>query len=99
MYAAARKYRAGRIIFTAAIVLLLLFMVVTPALLFPPYELPAAAGQYQVGTVLHTCIDGGRLEAYAHTGRNRKLNVECWYPQNGDGRYPPIFFSHGGIAT
>ena len=93
-----KEYRAGRIIFRAVIVLLLVLIAIAPLLLFPPYELPPVTGQYQVGTVQHTYVDEGRIETYATSGANRKLNVECWYPENGNGRYPLILFSHGGLG-
>jgi dienelactone hydrolase len=57
-----------------------------------------ATGEYQVSTKTYTYTDISRVESYTDTGKNRKLNVQLWYPENLDGTYPLIVFSHGGLG-
>lgn len=86
--------RAGR-------TLLLVFLVVTPILLFPPHPQPAPTGTYAVEAVRFTCTDETRIETCADTGEKRRINLACWYPQNpvGNQTFPLVVFSHGGLGT
>ncbi|WP_237728489.1 alpha/beta hydrolase family protein [Paenibacillus sp. OSY-SE] len=80
---------------------LLLVLVFVPALVFPQHKLPKVTGQYEVATATYTYIDKNRIEEFADTGKNRFVNVQYWYPENSDGTYPLLVFSHGasGIKT
>ncbi len=82
-------------------VLLLAFLALSPALVFPPYEMPPASGQFSVTTAVYTYTDPARLEEFSDKGELRRVTFECWYPRDGRGRYPLILFSHGafGIRT
>jgi dienelactone hydrolase len=83
-----------------AILLLLLFVFVTLALLFPPYELLTPTGPYAVVTTRHTYTDENRIEAFVSSGEKRQVNVIVWYPQPGSGEetFPLVLFSHGGLG-
>jgi len=71
-----------------------------PAIIFPQNKaVVAATGEYQVLTQTYTYTDKNRVESYADTGENRKLNVQFWYPNSLDGMYPLILFSHGGLGV
>jgi dienelactone hydrolase len=94
-----KEYRGKEIMFLASGALLLVFIAVIPALIFPQYQAVAATGEYPVATVTYTYTDTNRVETYTNTGENRKLNVELWYPQNANGTYPLIAFSHGTTGT
>jgi predicted dienelactone hydrolase len=56
-------------------------------------------GEYQVATVTYTYTDTSRIETFTDTGANRKVNVGCWYPENSDGKYPLVVFSHGDFGV
>jgi dienelactone hydrolase len=96
-----KEYKTVRTVFKALGTLFLVGIVLTPALIFPQYQLPKVTGTYQVATVNHTYIDKNRIETFTKTGENRKINVEFWYPKDGDGKYPLVVFSHGsgGVKT
>jgi hypothetical protein len=85
-----KEYRAGRTLVRAVAALLLVCIAVTPALIFPQHTLPKMTGKHTVATVQFTYVDTSRAETFAHTGENRKVNVEFWYPQDPGGRYPLI---------
>jgi dienelactone hydrolase len=94
-------YRTKTIIRRAIRTLMLVFLAISPALIFPQYKLPRVTGTHTVATVKYTYTDKNRIETFTNTGENRKVNVEFWYPQDGGGKYPLVVFSHGafGIKT
>ncbi|WP_233695644.1 alpha/beta hydrolase family protein [Paenibacillus profundus] len=96
-----RDYKISRIVVKAVMMTLLLVLVFVPALVFPQHKLPKVTGQYEVATATYTYIDKNRIEEFADTGKNRFVNVQYWYPENSDGTYPLLVFSHGasGIKT
>ena len=93
-----RAYKAMRIVLKGIGMTALIFMLTLPVILFPQHKAMAVTGNYQVKTVTYTYTDTKRVETYTDTGENRKLNVEMWYPENADGKYPLIVFSHGGFG-
>ena len=88
----------ARVVVQAGAALLLVFIAVTPALVFPPYVLPEPTGEYAVASAQYTFIDEERSETFAATDSHRKINVEFWYPQDTDGVLPLVIFSHGGLG-
>lgn len=58
-------------------------------------------GPYVVATAAYTYIDKDRIEEFTDQEDNRFVNVEFWYPEEADGTYPLLVFSHGafGIKT
>lgn len=88
----------ARVVVQAGAASLLVFIAVTPAVVFPPYVLPEPTGEHAVATVEHTFIDEDRKEAFAATDTYRKVNVAFWYPQDTEGVSPLVVFSHGGLG-
>ena len=78
--------------------LLLVFIVLIPALIFPQYTPPRVTGKHAVATVNYTYTDKSRIETFTNTGENRKVNVEFWYPKDAGGTYPLVVFSHGAFG-
>lgn len=76
----------------------LIFIVTLPAIIFPQHTEIKSTGKYQVATANYIYTDINRLETYVTTGENRKLNVQLWFPENAEGTYPLIIFSHGGLG-
>lgn len=94
-----REYKAVHVVLKAIGMIVLIFALTLPAIIFPQNkEVVDATGEYQVSTKTYTYIDISRVESYTDTGKNRKLNVQLWYPNNLDGAYPLIVFSHGGFG-
>jgi dienelactone hydrolase len=96
-----RPFAVGKGLLGAFGTLLLVSVAVTPALIFPQHRVPAVTGSLQVANYTETYIDPDRTDPFSANGEKRFVNVECWYPANGAGRYPLVVFSHGsfGIRT
>lgn len=90
-----KTYSTGRIVRKAILTLLILSIATAPAILLPQYRPIEQTGAYEVAGAAYTYTDDARLETYTDTGDYRVVNVEFWYPKNGDGTYPLIVFSHG----
>lgn len=82
-----------------SIILILVFVfALAPALVFPQHKSPKVTGEYDVATAAYTYIDKNRIEEFTDEGDNRFVNVEFWYPENVDGTYPLLVFSHGAYG-
>jgi predicted dienelactone hydrolase len=81
--------------------LLLVFIAVAPALIFPQYQPPKVTGKHPVATALFTYTNENQIETFTNTGEKREVNVEFWYPADSAGgeKYPLVVFSHGSMAT
>jgi len=93
-------YKAGRVILKTVWMIALFFVAALPAILFPQNsKVVETTGKYLIATSTATYEDTSRIESYSDTGENRSLNVEFWYPDDVDGTYPLIVFSHGGLGV
>lgn len=81
--------------------LLLVFLVLLPALIFPQYTQPKITGTHPVTTALFTYTDESQVETFSNTGEKRKFNVEFWYPADSPRgeKYPLVIFSHGSMGV
>lgn len=96
-----KEYKTSRMIKQAIMMTFILVFALSPVLVFPQYTMPKVTGEYEVATATYTYTDENRIEQFTDTGNNRFVNVEFWYPDNADGTYPLLVFSHGayGIAA
>jgi dienelactone hydrolase len=95
-----REYKAVCVVLRAIGMSVLIFALTLPAIIFPQNKaVVAATGEYQVLTQTYTYTDKNRVESYTDTGKNRKLNVQLWYPDKLDEKVPLIVFSHGGLGV
>lgn len=94
------EYRVRGIVFRFIAILLLVFVSLAPALIFPPYQPLATTGRYAVATARYTFTDEKRIETYSSSGENRKVNAAFWYPQSRENAesFPLVVFSHGGLG-
>lgn len=90
-----RPFSAVRTVFSSIGSLLLVFIAVTPVLVFPQINLPKPTGTYTVATASFTYTDEKRIETFTNTGAPRNVNVKFWFPQDAAGTYPLVVFSHG----
>jgi dienelactone hydrolase len=93
------EYRPKHTVPKALGMIVLIFLAALPAIVFPGYKMLEPAGPYGVKTDSYTFTDAGRIETFTDTGENRTVNIGLWYPENGDGKYPLIVFSHGGMSV
>lgn len=90
-----KTYRPVKMILKEVLVIITIFFLVLPSIIFPQYKEPEATGTYEVTTATYTYTDPNRLDPYADDGSNRFVNVEFWYPEDANESCPLILFSHG----
>jgi dienelactone hydrolase len=92
----AKQVRKRRILLKTSGMVLLYAVVLIPAFLFPQYEAPQRTGGFDVTTAQYT-YKSDTIKDY-YTGGNRQVNVGFWYPENAEGTYPLVVFSHGAFG-
>lgn len=93
------KLRSARIIRRVAGMVALLFIASLPAIIFPEYRPLPATGEYRVATTIRHYKDKSRIDTYSKSGNARALATEFWYPEDAQGRFPLVVFSHGSFGT
>jgi len=95
-----KAFRVVPAITRAILMLLLVFIAVTPALILPQYQQPKVTGKHPVATALFTYTNENQTETFTNTGEKRKVNVEFWYPADSTNseKYPLVVFSHGSMG-
>jgi hypothetical protein len=93
-----RAYKPKHIVPKTLGMTALIFLAALPAIIFPEYHILEPTGEFEVKTASYTFTDTDRIETFTDTGEHRTVNAEVWYPADGDGKYPLIVFSHGGLS-
>ncbi|CQR52454.1 alpha/beta hydrolase family protein [Paenibacillus riograndensis] len=95
------RYKAFSAVWKSLFLSLTVVVTLVPVLLFPQHRLPQVTGPYPVATATYTYTDKNRIEEFTDQDDKRFVNVEFWYPEQADGTYPLLVFSHGafGIKT
>lgn len=83
------RFARNSILFTAALFVLMIF---------PQYDQPKVTGNLGVETAKFTWTDEHREDPFSTNGAPRSLTVEFWYPEEAEGKYPLIVFSHGAFG-
>jgi len=96
---AGAKLLPARIIRRAAGMSALIIIALLPAVVFPEYRPLPTTGGHRVETATRHFSDEERTEAYTKQGGARELAVEFWYPENAEGSFPLVIFSHGSFGT
>lgn len=94
-----KPYKRWRMVSKGIAMLLILTLATMPAIIFPQYDEPELTGVNKVRASSYTFTDTNRIETFTDTGENRKLTAEFWYPEDADGKYPLIVFSHGAFGV
>ena len=96
-----QKYKTSKIVSRSIFMIFALVFSLAPAIVFPQHNSPKVTGDYEVATETYTYVDKNRIEEFSDQKDNRFVNVEFWYPENADGTYPLLVFSHGasGLKT
>jgi hypothetical protein len=93
-----KKYKTSKMIWKSVLMVFALIIAFIPALVFPQHPSAKVTGDYKVGTETFTYIDRNRIEEFTDSGVNRFVNVGFWYPENANGTYPLLIFSHGATG-
>lgn len=92
------RYKTFSTIWKFFLLALTIVVTLVPVLLFPQYRLPQVTGTYPVATATYSYVDKNRIEEFSDQGDHRSVNVEFWYPEQEEGTYPLIVFSHGAFG-
>lgn len=92
------RYNAFSTVWKLLLLALTVVITLVPVLLFPQHRLPQVTGSYAVATATYSYVDKNRIEEFTDQGDNRFVNVEFWYPEQAEGTYPLLVFSHGAFG-
>lgn len=94
-----KPFRIGKTVLRGISLFSLILFALLPSLMFPQYEVPEVTGDLEVLTESYTFTDPGRIETFTSTGEHRKLNVEFYFPDAVNEKFPLIIFSHGAFGV
>ena len=69
-----------------------------PSVLFANYNGLPTTGSYKVAETSAILVDESRNDTFENDGSFREVPVHFYYPENADGEYPLIVFSHGAFG-
>ncbi|WIV17278.1 alpha/beta hydrolase [Paenibacillus polygoni] len=92
------RYKTFSMIWKFFLLALTIVVTLVPVLLFPQHRLPQVTSPYAVATSTYSYVDKNRIEEFTDQDDNRFVNVEFWYPEQADGTYPLLMFSHGAYG-
>ncbi|MBQ1729633.1 MAG: hypothetical protein II036_04720, partial [Oscillospiraceae bacterium] len=78
-------------------VLIMLFALV-PAFMFTNYNGLPTTGEYTVAETAAILVDSSRLDPFETDGSYREVPAHFYYPENANGEFPLIVFSHGAFG-
>lgn len=93
-----KKYKTSKIVWKSIVMIVITVFALAPAIVFPQHKSPKATGEYKVATATYTYMDKKRMEEFTDKQQHRFVNVEFWYPKNGNSTYPLLVFSHGAYG-
>ncbi len=91
-----RKKSATVISCVLSVVLIALSLV--PAFIFTNYNGLPVTGKYNVKEADAILVDKNRLDEFENDGSFREVPVHFFYPENPDGEFPLVVFSHGAFG-
>lgn len=94
--AKSKHYSKKNIILKAFLMSLFYGVLLVPPFLFPQYKAIQPTGELDTATAWFTYT--GKNVTDPFTGGPRQVNVGFWYPENGEGKYPLVVFSHGAFG-
>ncbi len=97
---AEKEFKGFKAVLSSVNGCILLTFCILPSILFPQFKPVAATGSFAVNTTSVTFTDVSRVDLFSPTGENRKLTVQFWYPDIGEGSdtLPLAIFSHGSFG-
>ncbi|MGJ4850776.1 alpha/beta hydrolase family protein [Bacillota bacterium Meth-B3] len=95
-----KRYRGLRVVFSCIGGCLLASFCILPGILFPQFKEVVPTGSLGVDTQSVTLVDKSRVDPFSHSGENRRLTVQFWYPSvaGNTGAFPLVVFSHGAFG-
>ncbi len=69
-----------------------------PAFIFTNYNGLSTTGEYEVKQAAAILVDKNRTDAFESDGSFREVPAYFYYPENADGSFPLVIFSHGAFG-
>ena len=92
------KKKAGWSVVNCIVSVVLILVSLVPTYLFTNYNGLETTGDYKVGEVSAILVDESRTDPFETDGSFREVPVHIYYPENADGSFPLILFSHGAFG-
>lgn len=90
--------KAAGLIFGAVMSIIIIGFSLVPAFVFTGYHGLKTSGEYEVAMTQGILTDSSRTEQYETDGSCREIPVHFYYPENANGSYPLVIFSHGSFG-
>lgn len=90
--------KKSRLIANCIISLLLITVSLIPAFVFNGYGGLAVTGSLKVAEAEAILVDKSRIDSFENDGSYREVPLHFFYPEDKDGSFPLILFSHGAFG-
>lgn len=95
--ATGKKKKAGSVVDCIVSIMLIAFALV-PSFIFANYGGLPTTGEFNVGTTDAILVDESRPDTFENDGSFREVPVHFFYPENAEGSFPLVVFSHGAFG-
>ncbi|MBQ6152318.1 MAG: hypothetical protein IJJ15_01020 [Ruminococcus sp.] len=85
-------------IISCVLSILLIIFTLIPAFLFTNYNGMPTTGEYQVKEASAILVDINRVDEFEDDGSYREVPAHFYYPENSEGEFPLVIFSHGAFG-
>jgi len=92
------KKKIGWSVVNCVLSVILIAVSLVPAFIFKNYNGLPTTGEYKVKETSAILVDSGRKDPFETDGSFREVPAHFYYPENADGVYPLIIFSHGAFG-
>ncbi len=69
-----------------------------PSFIFTNYNGLPTTGEYKVSQTEAILVDNSRVDTFENDGSFTEVPVHFYYPENAEGKYPLVIFSHGAFG-
>ena len=76
----------------------IMLFALAPAFMFTNYNGLPTTGEYTVAETAAILVDSSRLDPFETDGSFREVPAHFYYPENANGEFPLIVFSHGAFG-
>lgn len=95
--ATGKKKKTGTVINCIVSIMLIAFALV-PSFIFANYGGLPTTGDFKVITTDAILVDESRTDTFENDGSFREVPAHFYYPENADGTFPLVVFSHGAFG-
>ena len=85
-------------VFNCVLSMVLIAFSLVPAFIFTNYNGLPTTGEYKVKEASAILVDNNRVDEFESDGSYREVPAHFYYPENAEGEYPLVIFSHGAFG-